>query len=744
MAYTKQTFTAGQTLKASDLNTMSQGIKDLDDGKQNKLTIDSALSSSSTNPIQNKVVYSELAKKQNTLVSGASLKTVNGISLLGSGNVAIEAVEKKVVVPPMRSHLIPLPVTEDYYNGKKIACIGDSITAGVGASDTSKRYTNVVASMLGASLVNLGASGTVLCTGGHRTCNIGNLSADKLTGCDVVTIMMGINDWDQAKADYYDLGEYGSTDTTTIYGAVDMWCKKIEEIRNTSGFENTKFYFITPIVTSWNHSKGGNNWDQNKVNIHGFTLRDLCQAIINVCADYDVPVLDMNKYSGIYWNSSSDQNAEGMFTDGIHPNDAGHAQIASSLRDYLIENLSYASQDELNKYAVNYLLQSVLADARKVTYPTFEKASSDVVELTGITLTPSTLSLTAGQSATVTPTFVPSNTTQTSITWTSSNTSVATVSDGLVTALAQGSATITCKSADNSAISATVSVSVANAQSTDITGLLISESTKTVEQGQTATLSVSYVPSTTTQKGVTWSSDNTAVATVVGNGDSCTVTAVGGGQCNIIATSTVNSSIKASCFFTTSASEGEEDEPDSDTWTLGANVRRSSDGTLSGSDTGSSPLSNSANAAIYNMALLPGMEVEVEHNKNGTGSYSNFVLWGVDVAKNTDEITKSDNFTIGKFNVYYDATKAPVKSILGSTSNQFYLLETGNTNYPRVAVIKRDANGVISVTYNGVEATMPVDYAGYQTACNTEKLYVFIGGIDSKSTWKMNYFGSLR
>lgn len=55
MAYTKQTFTSGQILKASDLNTMSEGI----------------------------------VEKQDKLISGTSLKTVNGQSLLGSGNVTV-------------------------------------------------------------------------------------------------------------------------------------------------------------------------------------------------------------------------------------------------------------------------------------------------------------------------------------------------------------------------------------------------------------------------------------------------------------------------------------------------------------------------------------------------------------------------------------------------------------------------------------------------------------------------------
>lgn len=51
-------------------------------------TVDSALSSSSTNPVQNKVINTALGKKQDTLVSGTNVKTVNGFSLLGSGDIS--------------------------------------------------------------------------------------------------------------------------------------------------------------------------------------------------------------------------------------------------------------------------------------------------------------------------------------------------------------------------------------------------------------------------------------------------------------------------------------------------------------------------------------------------------------------------------------------------------------------------------------------------------------------------------
>ena len=54
-------------------------------------TIDTSLSSTSTNPVQNKAINSALAGKQAKLVSGTNIKTINGNSLLGSGNVSISS-----------------------------------------------------------------------------------------------------------------------------------------------------------------------------------------------------------------------------------------------------------------------------------------------------------------------------------------------------------------------------------------------------------------------------------------------------------------------------------------------------------------------------------------------------------------------------------------------------------------------------------------------------------------------------
>ena len=71
-----------------------------------------------------------------------------------------------------------------------------------------------------------------------------------------------------------------------------------------------------------------------------------------------------------------------------------------------------------------------------------------VVSVTGVSFSANSGSLTAGQTVTLTPVFTPSNATNKGGDWASSDTTVATVAGGLVTALTAGSATITFTSTD--------------------------------------------------------------------------------------------------------------------------------------------------------------------------------------------------------------------------------------------------------------------------------------------------------
>ena len=83
------------------------------------------------------------------------------------------------------------------------------------------------------------------------------------------------------------------------------------------------------------------------------------------------------------------------------------------------------------------------------------------VAVTGVTLAPTTATLTVGETETLTPTVAPATATDKTVTWSSSNTSVATVSnEGVVTAVAAGEATITVTTTDG-AFTATCTVTVA-------------------------------------------------------------------------------------------------------------------------------------------------------------------------------------------------------------------------------------------------------------------------------------------
>lgn len=62
-------------------------------GMTQDLIIDGVMSDSSENPVQNKAVANALKGKQDTLESGTNIKTINGESILGEGDIVIEGGE---------------------------------------------------------------------------------------------------------------------------------------------------------------------------------------------------------------------------------------------------------------------------------------------------------------------------------------------------------------------------------------------------------------------------------------------------------------------------------------------------------------------------------------------------------------------------------------------------------------------------------------------------------------------------
>lgn len=118
------------------------------------------------------------------------------------------------------------------------------------------------------------------------------------------------------------------------------------------------------------------------------------------------------------------------------------------------------------------------------------------------------------------------------ITWSSSNTNVATVNDiGVVTAKANGSAKIIAKAVNGKTASCKVTVQYKT--EIPITAVKLNTTNLTLDKGKTSTLVATITPSNTTQsKTITWSSSNTNIATVSSTG---VVTAKASGTVTITA-----------------------------------------------------------------------------------------------------------------------------------------------------------------------------------------------------------------
>ena len=152
-------------------------------------------------------------------------------------------------------------------------------------------------------------------------------------------------------------------------------------------------------------------------------------------------------------------------------------------------------------------------------------------ETTGVTLTPASVSIFPGDAVTLEAAVAPSNATSTLLTWTSSDSKVASVDNwGRVTGVAPGSCVITAKTASGG-YTATCNVTVKPIAETSIS---INPSELTVYYDETETVTVVFVPDNASYKTVTWKSADNTIATVDENGK---VKGVGLGSTTITATS---------------------------------------------------------------------------------------------------------------------------------------------------------------------------------------------------------------
>ena len=163
------------------------------------------------------------------------------------------------------------------------------------------------------------------------------------------------------------------------------------------------------------------------------------------------------------------------------------------------------------------------------------------IAVTSVLLDKTYLTLEIGESYTLTAIVSPSYATDKTITWSSTNPSAASVSNGKITAKTEGSTTITAEANNGKIAFCTVTVNKPAPEVIEVTSISLSKTSLTLDIKDTATLTATLLPTNATNKSVEWMSINEDIVKVVDG----TIHPINEGKTTIYAITSNN--LKASC-----------------------------------------------------------------------------------------------------------------------------------------------------------------------------------------------------
>ena len=162
----------------------------------------------------------------------------------------------------------------------------------------------------------------------------------------------------------------------------------------------------------------------------------------------------------------------------------------------------------------NYLLLALAAVALCFTACKKDNPEPKPVAVTGVSLSKTMVGLEIDESVKIVATVLPKSATNKAVKWSVANTSVATVANGVVTAVAAGETTLTATTADGG-FTATIPVKVVT-EKVPVTSISWYPyyGQKELKIGHTSEYVMFINPENATDLGVVWTSSNPEVATV--------------------------------------------------------------------------------------------------------------------------------------------------------------------------------------------------------------------------------------
>lgn len=213
----------------------------------------------------------------------------------------------------------------DVHKTFTIAFLGDSITAGAGASCEENRYSTRLCKMIGAVEQNYGVGGTRIAKQ-NAPSECPQFDEDFLTrfeqmkDADFVFVFGGTNDYGHGDADF---GDENSCDEHTFCGAVRTLASKL-----FAKYGKDNVCFILPLRRFDEDNPCGEFGQQSKIRP---SLKQYVAAEEKIVESFGIDCLNLRDVMPVpHTNEPSE-----FYVDGLHPTDKGHALLAEYVAKYI-------------------------------------------------------------------------------------------------------------------------------------------------------------------------------------------------------------------------------------------------------------------------------------------------------------------------------------------------------------------------------------------------------------------------
>ncbi|MCH9267552.1 SGNH/GDSL hydrolase family protein [Pediococcus acidilactici] len=235
--------------------------------------------------------------------------------------------DNKVIYMSTDSKFIKIvPKTQSDYDlsaNDNLTFVGDSITYGLHATDSSHSYPSVIAKNTHLTVFNEGVSSATWQNGSNDD-SISLVTRSKsidFTRGNTVVLFAGTNDF----AQNLPIGKSDDTTDKTLFGAINNTLKNIYAKNSKADVR-----LIAPMWRARINDATKFEDIETTTNSLGLYLKDYVDAILEIGNKYHLPVLDLYHKLNI-----NQLNYSAWLADGLHPNDDGYQKLANIIGKFV-------------------------------------------------------------------------------------------------------------------------------------------------------------------------------------------------------------------------------------------------------------------------------------------------------------------------------------------------------------------------------------------------------------------------